>query len=77
MSTVIKVENISKQYRLGNVGLGTLSHDLNRWYQTTLRRKEDPYLKIGEANDRSQKGNSEYVWALRDINFEVNLNTVA
>ncbi|HEY5464282.1 MAG TPA: polysaccharide ABC transporter ATP-binding protein [Hanamia sp.] len=70
-NTVIKVENISKQYRLGNVGLGTISHDFNRWYQTTIRRREDPYLKIGEANDRSIKGESEYVWALRDINFEV------
>ncbi len=69
--TVIKVENLSKQYRLGTVGLGSLSHDLNRWYQTTLRGKEDPYLKIGETNDRSVKGISEYVWALRDINFEV------
>jgi len=68
---VIKVENLSKQYRLGNVGLGTLGHDVNRWYQTTIRRREDPYLKIGEANDRSVKGISEYVWALRDINFEV------
>lgn len=68
---VIKVENISKQYRLGNVGLGTLSHDINRWYQTNIRGKEDPYLKIGEANDRAQKGESEYVWALQDINFEV------
>ena len=71
MSTVIKVENLSKQYRLGNVGLGTISHDLNRWYQTTVRRREDPYLKIGEENDRSTKGISEYIWALRDINFEV------
>ncbi|MBN8827001.1 MAG: ATP-binding cassette domain-containing protein [Spirosoma sp.] len=71
MSTVIKVENISKQYRLGKVGLGSLSHDINRWYQTTLRGKEDPYLKIGEANDRSVKGESDYVWALQDINFEV------
>lgn len=70
-NTVIKVENISKQYRLGNVGLGTLSHDINRWYQTTIRRREDPYLKIGETNDRAVKGESEYVWALRDINFEV------
>jgi lipopolysaccharide transport system ATP-binding protein len=69
--TVIKVENLSKQYRLGNVGLGSLSHDLNRWYQTSVRRRDDPYLKIGEANDRSVKGNSEYVWALQDINFEV------
>ena len=71
MSTVIKVENLSKQYRLGNVGTGTISHDLNRFWQTTVRGKEDPYLKIGEENDRSTKGNSEYVWALKDINFEV------
>ena len=66
----IKAESISKQYRLGQVGTGTLGHDLNRlWYQ--IRGKEDPYLKIGEENDRSAKGNSEYVWSLRDINFEI------
>lgn len=66
----LKAENISKQYRLGQVGTGTLSHDLNRlWAQ--LRGKEDPYLKIGESNDRTTKGNSDYVWSLRDINFEI------
>ncbi len=70
MSIVIKVENLSKQYRLGQVGTGSLSHDLNRfWHQ--VRGKEDPYLKIGEENDRSIKGTSEYVWALKDLNFEV------
>ncbi|CAN5353334.1 ABC transporter ATP-binding protein [soil metagenome] len=70
MSSVIKVENISKQYRLGTVGTGSLVHDVNRtWHR--LRGKEDPYLKIGEENDRSVKGNSEYVWALKEINFEV------
>ena len=70
MSTVIKVENLSKQYRLGSVGTGSIAHDINRaWYR--VRGKEDPYLKIGEENDRSKKGSSEYVWALRDINFEV------
>lgn len=67
---ILKVENISKQYRLGLVGTGTISHDLNRWWYK-VRGKEDPYLKIGEVNDRSTKGTSEYVWALRDINFEV------
>ncbi|RYD82614.1 MAG: ABC transporter ATP-binding protein [Sphingobacteriales bacterium] len=67
---VIKVENISKQYRLGTVGTGSLAHDLNRtWHK--VRGKEDPYLKIGEVNDRAVKGSSDYVWALRDINFEV------
>lgn len=67
---ILKAENVSKQYRLGQVGTGTISHDLNRWW-ANMRGKEDPYLKIGDTNDRSQKGNSDYVWALQDINFEV------
>ena len=67
---ILKAENISKQYRLGQVGTGTLSHDLNRWWHE-IRGKENPYLKLGDVNDRSIKGNSEYVWALKDINFEV------
>lgn len=66
----VKAENISKQYRLGEVGTGTLTHDLNRFW-SKVRGKEDPYLKIGEANDRSFKGTSDYVWSLRDINFEI------
>ena len=67
---ILKAENISKQYRLGLVGTGTLSHDLNRWWHK-VRGKEDPYLKIGAVNDRSAKATDEYVWALQDINFEV------
>lgn len=67
---ILKAENISKQYRLGQVGTGTLSHDLNRWWHQ-IRGKENPYLKIGDTNDRSTKGTSDYVWALQDINFEV------
>lgn len=70
MSTVIKVENLSKQYRLGTVSTGTISHDVNRWWHR-VRGKEDPYLMIGESNDRTQKGCSDYVWALKDVNFEV------
>lgn len=70
MSSVIKVENLSKQYRLGKIGTGSLSHDLNRWWHN-VRGKEDPYLKIGDTNDRSKKGESEYVWSLRNINFEI------
>lgn len=67
---ILKAENISKQYRLGQVGTGTLSHDLNRWWHQ-IRGKENPYLKIGETNDRSIRGTSDYVWALKDISFEV------
>lgn len=67
---ILTAENISKQYRLGVVGTGTLSHDLNRWWHR-IRGKEDPYLKIGAENDRSKKAESEYVWALKDISFKV------
>lgn len=67
---ILKVEHISKQYRLGLVGTGTLSHDLKRWFYK-LRGKEDPYLKIGDTNDRSKAAESDYVWAIKDINFEV------
>jgi lipopolysaccharide transport system ATP-binding protein len=67
---ILKAENISKQYRLGQVGTGTLTHDINRWWHQ-IRGKEDPYLKIGDTNDRTTKGSSDYVWALQDINFEV------
>ena len=69
---VIRVENLSKQYRLGQVGTGTISHDINRWW-SKVRGKEDPYLKIGETNDRTKTGNSDYVWSLKDINFEVKI----
>ncbi len=67
---ILKAEHIAKQYRLGVIGTGTISHDLNRWWYR-LRGKEDPFLKVGETNDRSTKGHSDYVWALNDINFEV------
>ena len=69
-NVILKAENISKQYRLGTVGTGSLKDDLNRWWHT-IRGKEDPYLKIGEANDRAVKGESDYVWALQDVNFEI------
>lgn len=66
----IKAENISKLYRLGEVGTGTISHDLNRW-MAKIRGKEDPFAVIGETNDRTQKGKSDYVWSLKDVDFEV------
>ncbi len=95
MATAIEFNNISKLYRLGMVGTGTLAHDLKRWWTINIRHKEDPYLRIGETNDlrksqeqsracsnsteaqrsgrshRSTKGESDYVWALKDIDFKV------
>jgi lipopolysaccharide transport system ATP-binding protein len=70
MRTVIKIENVGKQYRLGQIGTGSLAHDVNRWWYK-VRGKEDPYLKLSEANDRASKGESDYVWALKDISFDV------
>lgn len=71
MSTAIEFNHVSKQYRLGLVSTKTLSHDIRRFWITNVLGKEDPYLKIGETNDRASKGTSDYVWALRDIDFKV------
>ena len=71
MSSAIEFNHVGKQYRLGVVSTGTVAHDLNRWWQTSVLRREDPYLKIGSVNDRASKADSEYVWALRDIDFKV------
>lgn len=71
MSTAIEFNNISKLYRLGLVSSGTLSNDLKRWWQMSVLGKEDPFLKVGSVNDRSKAADSDYVWALKDIDFKV------
>ena len=72
MSSAIEFVHVGKQYRLGLVSTRTLSHDLNRWWHTAILKKDDPYLRIGEVNDRISAANhSQYVWALRDIDFKV------
>ena len=71
MSTAIKVENLSKIYRLGEIGTGTISRDLERWFKMRVLQQDDPFLKIGESNDRSKKGSSDLVYSLKDINFEI------
>jgi len=67
----MKVENLSKIYRLGEIGTGTISRDMERWFRTKVLKQEDPFLKIGERNDRSKKGSSDIVYCLQDINFEI------
>jgi lipopolysaccharide transport system ATP-binding protein len=71
-NTAIKVENLSKIYRLGEIGTGTISRDMERWFKTKVLKQEDPFLKIGETNDRANKGISDIVYSLQDINFEIN-----
>jgi lipopolysaccharide transport system ATP-binding protein len=70
----VKVENLSKAYQLGEIGTGTISRDVERWW-AKIRGKEDPFLKIGETNDRTKKGTSDMVWSLKDINFEIEKGT--
>ncbi len=72
MSVAIKVENLSKMYQLGEIGTGTISRDLERWWKVNVLKKEDPFLKIGETNDRASKGTSDFVYSLKDLNFEIN-----
>ena len=67
----IQVENLGKAYQLGQIGTGTISRDLERWWTTKIRGKEDPFLRIGETNDRTTKGESDIVWSLQDINFSI------
>lgn len=71
MPTAIKVENLSKIYQLGEIGTGTLSKDVHRWWVTNVLGKEDPFLKIGQTNDRSKKGETNVVYSLQDVNFEI------
>lgn len=71
MSVAIKVENLSKIYQIGEIGTGTLSRDMERWWVTKVMGKEDPFLKIGQTNNRSSKGSSDVVYSLQDINFEI------
>lgn len=67
---ILIVDNLSKQYRLGQVGTGTISHDLNRFWHR-IRGKEDPYLEVGSTNVRASEDNPDYVWALKDVSFEL------
>mgnify|MGYP001097290452 FL=1 len=70
MSTAISLENISKAYQLGVFNTGSFSSDLGRWW-ALKRGKEDPYLKIGEENDRATKSSSSIVWSLKDLSFDI------
>ena len=72
MKPIIHVENLSKAYQIGQIGTGTISRDIERFWMTKILGKDDPFLKIGETNDRSIKGDSDIVWSLKDINFEIN-----
>lgn len=71
MPLAIKVENLSKIYRIGEIGTGTISRDIERWARTKILKQEDPFLRIGETNDRSTKGTSDLVYSLKDVSFEI------
>jgi lipopolysaccharide transport system ATP-binding protein len=70
MGNIIKVEDLAKLYKLGEINTGSLSHDITRWWKR-LSGKEDPYEKVAETNDHRAKSKSGYIWSLQDINFSV------
>jgi lipopolysaccharide transport system ATP-binding protein len=76
---IIKIENVSKEYRLGVVSTQTLRGDIQRWW-ALMRGLDDPALKIGQSNvlniQDNQKINEQYIWALREINLEINKGDV-
>ncbi len=69
MGSVLEIRNVSKQYRLGEIGTGTLSHDLKRWFSKSTG-KGDPFAIVGDENRPNVAGGT-YVWALRQINLNV------
>ena len=69
MPLTIQIEDVSKIYRIGQIGTGTISHDLNRWW-CKMRGKPDPYQRIGKVNVREDSG-GDYVWALKDANLDI------
>ena len=70
-NTAISFEHVGKMYQLGVVGTGSLSNDIKRWWYTSVLNREDPFLRIGQTNDRASKSKSDFVYALRDITFDV------
>ena len=71
MDSVLEVNHISKLYRLGEIGTGTLGNDLKRWFQTSILRKQDPYLKIGKVNNRKLMDQGDIFYSLNDISFSI------
>lgn len=71
MTLSIKVEDLSKAYQIGQIGTGTISRDIERWWMTRVMRKEDPFLRVSESNDHSVKSVSNVVWSLKDLNIEI------
>ena len=70
MSSVIQIDGVSKLYRLGSVGMGSVQDDFKRWW-AKVRKQEDPFQKLGEKNIRNIAGDSDYIWALKNISLTI------
>src|SRR5687767_6839683 len=69
MSVVIRLEELSKKYRLGDITRKMLYEDLQR-YWAKLWRREDPFSRIDNRKGVEEETVKE-IWALRDVNLEV------
>jgi len=75
MSVAIKIENLSKVYRLGMIGTHTVLDDLRKSW-AGIFSKTDPVIELAETNIRKEKSKGQYVWALKDLNLEINEGNV-
>ena len=69
MKTVIKIENLYKEYRLGTIGYGTLREDFQSWY-ASIRNRPDPNSIIGNESGTSSN-HSDHILALNNIQLNV------
>jgi lipopolysaccharide transport system ATP-binding protein len=67
---MIKVENVSKVYRLGTIGSGTFKRDLNQWWQRKMKKKIDAHLQTANASENVTV-DKNYLWALKNISFDI------
>jgi len=68
MELAIQVENLSKLYSLGKVGTGSFRQDIKRWWVSQILKKEDPFFTEAKSN---QQLSTDFIWALRDVSFDV------
>jgi len=71
MEVVLKVENLTKVYRIGTIGTGSLRQDFTRWWNTIFLKKHDPFFREQPSVKHSNIAADNTLWALRGISFEV------
>jgi len=67
--SVITIENISKQYRLGTISTGRLRQDLMLWWNSNVLKKKDPFFHT--VNGQYIAESKDHLWALKNVSFDI------